>query len=117
MVLVRAQVVAPQVDLRSIVRKARGVMDGDQVLPEEEGMVSSGVRSGFEVSLRQSSGDVYGAGGPVGVQLERERTTLSHLQEEVPFRKVFPALGVVQTFFLVLGIRLCVSQARGPRPC
>ena len=33
-------------------------MDGDQVLPEEEGMVSSGVRNGFEVSLRQSSGDV-----------------------------------------------------------
>ena len=33
-------------------------MDGDQVLPEEEGTVSSGACSGFEVSLRQSSGDV-----------------------------------------------------------
>ena len=47
-------------------------MDGDQVLPEEEGTVSSGAHGGFEVSLRQSCADVEGAGGPVGVQLERE---------------------------------------------
>ena len=33
-------------------------MDGDQVLPEEEGTVSSGAHGGFEVSLRQSCADV-----------------------------------------------------------
>lgn len=48
-----------------------GVMDGDQGLPEEEGTVSSGAHSGFEVVLETVKCGCLGAGGPVGVQLER----------------------------------------------
>lgn len=76
-------------------------MEGDQVLPEEEGTVSSGAHAVFEVSLRHSSGDVWEADGLVGAAGEREDRAQSP-PGGIPLSKGIHCIpAVVQTFIFI----------------
>ncbi|XP_029067017.1 glutamate receptor ionotropic, kainate 5 isoform X3 [Monodon monoceros] len=93
-------------------------MDGDQVLPEEEGTVSSGAHAVFEVSLRHSSGDVWEADGLVGAAGEREDRAQSP-PGGIPLSKGLLRLEELVRGFLIsketLSVRM-LDDSRDPTP-